>query len=144
MYSKRMTYKDFNGEERTETFMFNLTKAELAKMELNTKGGMKQKIKTLFDSKDIATIVDQFESIIQAAYGVKSEDGRRFVKSKELLDDFMATEAYSDLYIEMIGDSEKAFEFLSGIMPEEIRASIAEKKANGELTEEALMKELEA
>lgn len=116
MIAKTITYTDYNGTERTETFLFNLNQAELMEMELSTSGGMAEMIQDIVKSKDSATIVKIFKDMILKSYGVKSEDGRRFIKSKELSDDFSMTEAYSKLFMELATDSDAAAAFVNGII----------------------------
>lgn len=117
MLKKTMTYTDFDGNERTENFYFNLTKAELAEWELCTNGGMTQKLTEIAQSNDGPTITKAFKEIIRKAYGEKSDDGRAFLKSDEISDRFEATQAYSDLFVELVTDVDKATAFVNAIMP---------------------------
>ena len=117
MLKKTITYTDFNGVERKENFYFNLTKAEVIEMEMSVNGGMAEQIQKIIDAQDVATIIKVFKEIILKAYGVKSDDGRRFIKSKEVTDDFAQTEAYSILFTELATDAEAAAAFINGIMP---------------------------
>lgn len=117
MLKKTITYTDYNGVERTENFYFNLTKAEIIEMDMSKSGGMADMITSIVDAKDAPAIMKMFKEIILKAYGEKSEDGKRFIKSKEISDAFAQTEAYSELFIELISDEEKAAEFVNGIAP---------------------------
>ena len=123
MYKKVMTYTDYNGEERTEDFYFNLTKAEITEMELMTDGGLKDKIERITKAKDVPEIIKLFKELILKAYGMKSPDGKRFIKSEKLSEEFSQTEAYSDLFIELATDSGAAAEFVNGIMPNDMKQS---------------------
>lgn len=120
MIKKTMTYTDFNGVERKEDFYFNLTKAEVLKMEMGVKGGLAEQIKRIVDTQDQPAIIEIFEDLIQKAYGVKTPDGRGFLKRKEDLEAFIATQAYSDLYMELATDDKKAAEFINGIVPPDL------------------------
>lgn len=117
MLKKTITYVDYNGDERTEDFYFNLTKAEIAEMELGVTGGFANMVKKIIDSRDVPQIMTTFKDIILKAYGVKSDDGRRFIKSKELSDEFSQTEAYSELFMELGSNAEAASAFINGIVP---------------------------
>ena len=119
MYIKAITYTDYDGEERTENFCFNLNKAEIAEMDLSATGGLESTIKEIIAAKDNAKLVQLFKGLILKAYGVKSPDGRRFIKSAQLSEEFSQTEAYSELYLELVTDAGKASEFVKGIMPQE-------------------------
>lgn len=117
MLKKTITYNDFNGVERTEDFYFNLTKAELMEMQLETDGGLDVKIKKIVDSKDAHEIVKFFKKIVLQAYGVKSDDGKRFVKSDKLREEFEQSAAYSDLFMLLATNADEASAFVNGILP---------------------------
>lgn len=119
MLKLNRTYTDFSGNQRTEDFFFNLTKAECLEMELSTEGGMEQMMRRIIAAQDMPTIAATFKKIILSAYGEKSPDGRRFIKSKELSDAFSQTNAYSDLYWELSTDADAAAKFVNGIIPTE-------------------------
>ena len=129
MLKKTITYTDYNGNKRTENFYFGLNKAELMDMELSVTGGMRQLLQMIIDKQDIPRIIDSFKKLIRASYGEKSPDGRRFIKSEELTDAFVQTEAYSELYMEMLSDADKAAAFINGIMPAEVMVKMQEREA---------------
>lgn len=117
MLTKAITYTDFDGETRTENFYFNLTKAELAELNLTTEGGLQNVIQKIIDSRNVPEITKWFKKIILMSYGEKSPDGRRFIKSEKLSEEFTQTEAYSELFMELLGDDVKAAEFINGLLP---------------------------
>lgn len=117
MLKKKITYTDYNGTERTEDFYFNLTKAEIMEMELGTSGGLAEMIRRIVDAQDAPSIIKVFKDLILKAYGEKSPDGKRFIKSTEISESFSQTEAYSQLFMELATDSNSAAEFVNGIMP---------------------------
>jgi hypothetical protein len=118
MLVKKMTYTDYNGNTRTEDFHFNLSKGELMEMNLAAPGADMASILTrIINEQNNEKIVETFKSLIAKAYGKKSDDGRKFVKSAELLDDFIQTEAYSDLFWELATSAESAAAFVNGILP---------------------------
>lgn len=119
MLKKNITYTDYNGEERTEDFYFNLTRAELSEMELSTTGGLSATIERITQAKDTPAIVKIFKELILKSYGEKSPDGKRFIKSEELSKAFSETEAYSELFMELAQDSKAAAAFVNGIMPQD-------------------------
>lgn len=133
MLKKLIKYTDYDGVERSETFYFNLTKAELMEMELMTVGGMRQLLQNIVDKHDIPKIVEAFKNIIYKSYGEKSPDGRRFIKSKELSEAFAQTEAYSELYMSLISDAEEAAAFINGIIPADLAGRM---NANNQKEEE--------
>ena len=120
MIKKTIKYEDYNGNEREEEFYFNLSNAELTKMELGVEGGLSERLKKVLATKDTPQILKVFEEIINKAYGVKSDDGKRFIKSKELLEEFTQTEAYSQLFVELATNENAAQEFILGILPKKL------------------------
>ena len=122
MLKKTMTTVDFGGTERTEDYYFNLTKAEIMEMELNTEGGFSAMINRIVESKSQLELTQLFKQILCKSYGVLSPDGRKFIKNQAVLDDFMATQAFSDLYIELLEDGgKKAADFFEGVMPADMQ-----------------------
>ena len=117
MLKKTITYVDYNGVERTEDFYFNLSKAEVAEMELSVQGGFSKMLEEIVASKDNVQIVNLFKQMVLKSYGEKSPDGRRFIKSDEIAQAFAQTEAYSEIFMELALDEKKAADFVNGIMP---------------------------
>ena len=129
MTYETITYTDYNGVTKTRKFYFNITKSELIKLETNTPGGIGQMLESAARAKDAVTIMKFFEGIISLAYGEKSEDGERFIKSKELSDAFMQTEAYDQLFTKLVTDADKASKFVNAIFPKELVEAAQKEKA---------------
>jgi hypothetical protein len=123
MLKKTIIYKDFDDNERTETFYFNLSEAEVAEMELSTKGGLTTMINKIIEDQDSEKIIQTFKDIIVKSYGEKSADGKYFVKSKELSNAFTQTMAYSNLFMELATSPEAATAFITGILPGKLTVS---------------------
>ena len=83
MLHEKISYTDYDGNKVEEVFDFNLNKAELLKMELSTQGGVAGMINTLIKTRDSEAIMTTIEKFILMAYGEKSPDGKRFIKSPE-------------------------------------------------------------
>ena len=128
MLKKTITYVDYNGTERTEDFYFNLSKAEIMEMEMGTTGGLAEMIKKVVDAKDAPAIIKIFKDLVLKAYGEKSLDGRRFIKSEALSNEFSQTEAYAQIFMELATDADKASEFVKGIIPAEIEKQLPDKQ----------------
>ena len=111
------TFTDYDGNVRTEDFYFNLSKAELMKMEMGETGGLEKLLRKIIAEQDNVKIMEYFDDIISRSYGVKSPDGREFVKSPELTKKFKETEAYSDLFMELCTDAKKAADFVNQVLP---------------------------
>lgn len=130
MYNKTVTYKDYKGNTRTEDFYFNLNKAELVELELSTKGGLTVMMDRIIAAQDNATLFKIFKDLVSKSYGVLSDDGRKFVKNQEVLDDFMQTEAYSIIFSELATNAEAAAEFFNNVIPQNLAKELAEEEAN--------------
>ncbi len=124
MLKKTITYTDYNGVERTEDFYFNLSKAEIMEMEIGTTGGYTSFLTAVINSKDTSSLIKLFKDLVLRAYGEKSVDGKRFVKSKELSEAFSQTEAYSILFMELATDDKAASDFVNGIMPADLSEQV--------------------
>lgn len=124
MLKKTIKYTDYNGVEREEPFMFNLSKAELMEMEMGTTGGLAEMIQNIIDTQDAPAIIKIFKDIILKAYGEKSADGKRFMKVNEagvpLSIGFSQTEAFSQLFMELATDADAAAKFIKGIIPSDM------------------------
>lgn len=130
MLKETIKYMDYNGVERTEDFWFHLSKAELMEWEMGTTGGLTEMIKRIVDAQDAPAIIKIFKELVLKAYGQKSPDGKRFIKSEELATEFSQTEAYSQLFMDLATDADKAAAFVNGIMP----SDVAEKAAAASAT----------
>lgn len=120
MLKKPITYTDWNGVQRTEDHYFNLTKPEVAKLQTSVKGGYDVHAKAIAAGGDGKSIMEFFENFIKLAYGEKSEDGRRFMKSEEISRAFMETPAYEVLFEEMVTNAKAAAEFYNAVMPKDL------------------------
>lgn len=136
MVTKTITYKDFNENTRTETYYFHLTEAEA--LELSTRPGFKEATESLKKTVENATssdgtidktkllvatpeIVSLLREVIYMSYGEKSDDGRNFIKMRtgqRLADEFITTQAYSDLFMELLSNDISAAEFMNHVMPQ--------------------------
>lgn len=117
MFKHNIKYTDYNGVERNEQFYFNFSKAELMEMELSTQAGFEEMIRMMIATNDNAKIVQLFKDLILKSYGIKSEDGKRFLKSKELRDQFEQSEAYSEFFMAMLANEDGLqTKFINGVI----------------------------
>ena len=127
MLKKTITYVDYNDSERTEDFYFNLSKAEIMEMEMSTSGGLAEMINRIVAAQDVPAIIKIFKDLILKAYGEKSPDGKKFVKSDAISTGFAQTEAYSQLFMELATDADAAAKFVNGIIPADMANQVAAK-----------------
>lgn len=123
MYKITKKYEDFNGVEKTEDFYFNLTKAEIIKMELSEDGGLDKRLNRLIQTQDMKEAIKVFEALILMAYGIKTDDGR-FVKTEEARNKFVSSAAYSEIYMDLATNPEEAQKFVEGVVPKIDQSSI--------------------
>ena len=117
MFKYEQKYVDYNGVERTDTLYFNFSKAELMEMELSTQAGVEEMIRMMIATNDNAKIVQTFKEMILKSYGIKGEDGRRFIKSKELREQFEQSEAYSEFFMALIANEDDLqTKFINGVV----------------------------
>ena len=124
MLKRTITYTDYNEVERTEDFYFNLSKAELMDMELEMDGGFDKLLEQIINTEDGKLIIGVFKKILLQSYGVKSDDGRRFMKTAEIREAFQQTEAFSQIYTDMFTNVERAVEFVNGIIPKDLAEQV--------------------
>lgn len=117
MLKKEIAYTDYNGEDRTETFYFNFTEAEIAEMELSVKDKLSVRLNRIIETNDTPAIINEFKKIILSAVGKKSDDGRRFIKNPEISEEFEQCPAYSALFMELGTNTDAAIEFVNSLIP---------------------------
>lgn len=132
MLKKTVTYTDFDGNERTEELYFNLTKAELMELQMSEIGGLEKRLRGIIMAQNGVEIMKFFKDIFLNSYGIKSPDGRRFIKNDEVKTDFEQTEAYSQLFMELVTDADKMADFIKGVIPSDLASQVDdEMKKNG-------------
>lgn len=128
MLKKMITYEDFNGQTQTEPFYFNLSESELTEMELLSDGRLSDTLSGIIRSESLRHLVMFIKKLILDSYGVPSDDGKKFIKSTELSEDFYRTNAYDELFKEITRDKDgKAMEaFIDGVLPAAVVKKIHE------------------
>lgn len=120
MYKKTLEYEDFNGDKVKEDLYFNLSKAELLEMNFRAKGGLKNYIEAIINAHDQETLTDIFKSLLLKSYGVKSPDGRKFLKSDKIREEFECSIPYDILFTTLATNAKEAADFVNGILPKEL------------------------
>ena len=121
MYKITETYTDYDDNQRTEDFYFNYSEAELTDLQFSVSGGLAGMIDKIIKTNDMPKLVELVRELIQKAYGEKSNDGRRFIKSPELTKEFTETVAYSQIYMRLATDSKAAQEFINKVVPKSMK-----------------------
>lgn len=120
MIHETVTYTDYNGMSRTETFYFHFTQAEIMEMQLSVEGGFNARVQRMIDAKDQPSIIKLVKDFVLDAYGVKSEDGRRFMKNEEIRKSFEENPAYSIIFMKLATDADAASKFVNGVAPSDM------------------------
>lgn len=126
MYAKVIKFEDFNGVKREEEHFFNLNKAEVIKW-LTTSGDytLDKVLERLSKERNGKKIMEIFEEMIKMSYGKPSLDGRKFEKTEDIWNDFYQSDAYSELFTELVTDATKAADFVNKIIPKDLAEEVA-------------------
>ena len=141
MLKKTITYTDYDGMERTEDFWFNLSKTELTKLDAELPGGVLGVLRKIIDKKDRKALVDFIETLILRSYGEKTLDGKRFVKTPDMAEEFMQTPAYDELFMSILSDTDSQTSFINGVIPQSMAKEIEQtdkKQVENALAEQGL------
>lgn len=142
MFIKKITYKDFAGETRTEEYMFNMSKSDVVQWRYSVNGGIEEVFRRIIDKNDQTALMAMVKDLIRRSYGERSLDGKSFVKRKngvDLIEEFEQTAAYDALFMELITNSKAAAEFLNGLMPPDLVAELDKYRlADGQVDMDAL------
>lgn len=131
MFKRDITYEDFDGDKVTETFYFNLTRTELIQLEVEFKGGLKEALDRIIKAQDNKQLIAEFQRIILLSYGVKSDDGKKFIKNDTLREEFSQSAAYDELFMELATKEDSAANFINGIIPKNFEKEMEKVAANG-------------
>ncbi len=127
MLMKKIKYTDFNGVDREEEFYFNMSKADVIKwMTTNGNYTLDAVLMKLVRTENVRDLIGEIDYLITESYGEKSLDGKRFIKTPEVKANFVESNAYSELFMEIASDAKKAAEFFNGILPDDLANSIQE------------------
>lgn len=129
MLERKFTYEGFDGKIYEDTWGFYLSKADLLEIHLGTFVGLDALMKHLIEAKDGKAIMEIVKEIILKAVGKPSTDGKHFVRNDDVRNDFYQTEAYSQLFEELVTDADKAADFIASIVPKEIGVKMREERA---------------
>lgn len=133
MLIKKIKFVDFLGKVREAEYFFNLSEAEAYKLDLKTTGGLERKLKNMTEKQDIPAFASMLDKMILDSYGYISDDGVSFVKDAENTKRFEQSNAYNELFKELITNGDACIEFIKGILPQNMQDRINEAIKNGDL-----------
>ena len=117
MYKHTVTYEDFNGNTRTEDLYFNMSRSELVMLDNSVPGGMGNRLQRMVKAADNVEIMETVDWLLRNSYGIKSEDGRRFIKGEELYEEFKQTEAFDAFFMDLVSSEDMMANFVRGVLP---------------------------
>lgn len=129
MFKDTITYTDFNGNAQTETLYFNLSSTEMVDMQFSVEGGLSEELQKMVDNQDMIAMYNFIKDVIVKSYGIKSEDGKRFIKNPQVLEEFIQSAAY-DAFIAKILQGDNVIAFMDGIIPSDIQTMIDNDQKN--------------
>jgi len=124
MLKREIKFEDFDGNQSSDIFYFNISKPELVELEVEHEGGFGKMLESIVETKNNKELIKKFKDIVLLAYGVKSEDGKRFIKSDQLREEFSQTAAYNELFMELATDDNAAVQFLTAVLPKDIAGEV--------------------
>lgn len=130
MLKHEITYEDFNDEKVTETLYFNISKTELMELEVEHPEGMHDWLQRMVKIEDKKKLFAEFKRIILLSYGEKSPDGKRFIKSDEIRNDFEHSAAFEALFVSLIESEDTVAKFITNVLPKDLQEDV--KKAASE------------
>lgn len=129
MFKITKTYKDYDGNEMTNDFYFSLSQQEIVELNFTSPGGLVRYIESIQKTNDGGEIIGFFKKILLASYGQKVFDpkfGTRFSKLPEYVEQFVSTQAFSMIYMDLATDAKLAADFIRGVVEDAVDIDDAE------------------
>lgn len=117
MLVKTIEYTDYDGNPQKDTCYFNMSKAEIAAMQVRMDGKFIDHLKDLVAGNKVEELFNHFRDIILDSYGEKSADGKKFYKTPKMREEFESSIAFSELLVELMTDKAKVSSFTRAILP---------------------------
>lgn len=136
MITRTIPYVDYNGVQRKEKFYFDLSQFEATEIAMEMPDGIIEELTDdegsdkqqtaihLIEKLGGKGVMDFIKKIVLKSYGVKSPDGRRFIKSEELSTEFSQTPAFSSFMMKLMTDDKEASNFINGVIPAELASKM--------------------
>lgn len=128
MLKKTINYEDYDGNQQSVTHYFHVSKAEIVELEVSREGGLEATIKKIIETEDVKELIELFKTVILVSIGERSADGQLFTKNDAIRERFVASPAYSELFMELATNTDAATEFIQGILPPALRKQLVEQQ----------------
>ena len=119
MQKLTVQYQNWDGDLETEDLYFHLNIKELQEME-KWDVPLTKRIAKLTKTEDGTEAFELMRDIVEAAYGERSSDGKRFVKNPEVLKNFTQGLAYDEVILQFIDGTTDLAKFVEGLLPKKV------------------------
>lgn len=127
MIKKTVVYENLDGKTESEVVYLNINMIELTELEFVAEKSISDILKEIGETPSMADALKTFKMFIRFAYGVKSPDSKKLLKSDSIWESFENSEPYSALLWEMLNDAPKAVDVIMGILPQKKIEELIEK-----------------
>jgi hypothetical protein len=117
MFAKTIKYKNFADEDCYQEFYFHIGKAELIELGVANIHGRLQRIKNTQNGPEI---LKEIRELVHMSAGIRSDDGKRFIKNAEAKSALFDSNAYDELLFELATDAESAADFVNKLFPQDL------------------------
>lgn len=140
MIKKTIAFTNYLGEKETGDFYFNLSKGELVMMQMSAidqqTESFQDKVEKIGKRLQGKALMEMFQEIIELSYGVRSTDGKNFIKKAEHFEEFKSSDAYSELIVELCSSAEGAAAFINGLIPANLRNEVNQEVSKAQTARE--------
>ena len=127
MIKKTVVYENLDGKTESEVVYLNINMIELTELEFVAEKSISDILKEIGETPSMADALKTFKMFLRFAYGVKSPDSKKLLKSDSIWESFENSEPYSALLWEMLNDAPKAVDVIMGILPQKKIEELIEK-----------------
>lgn len=131
MFKIHQKYEDFDGNQREEDLYFNFTEPQLRQFLDKEPNFNDKNVAEMMATKDVLRMLDTLQTLIVAAYGEKTPDGKSFIKNREIQERFEGSAAFAQLMEDIMynGDEKLIENFLINIFPSKFATAIKQELA---------------
>lgn len=123
MYHICVKYEDLNGDPTSEDLYFHMSAKEWVKADGDKAedGGYEKYINRMIDEQNAINVLRVLEDIVRRAYGVKSPDGKKFIKDVQTTEEFLESLAYDAFLDELLYTEGTSAAFIKSIIPKSMQ-----------------------
>lgn len=118
MLKKTIKYKDLDNNIIEEDFYFNISMPEILDMAAKDEN-LVERLQRIVKEDDRIKIMSEFAFFTKTSVG-RREGNTRFVKSPEITQEFVESDAYSVMLWELVTNAEFAAQFINSAFPSQL------------------------